>query len=217
MLNFGSHIGVTMQGTIPEISCGDWQAVVFKHERMYQHKIMRVNYTTYDVRRGEDVIHTGTSHCDIMVLNPLFSENPQEHPFWYARVLSIYHANVIYIGEGNTDYHPCRLEFLWVRWFELENIPAGWKKKRLDRIHFPSLFDDDAFGFVDPRQVLRSCHLIPMFSQKRVHVKDDIGISHLGQSSEDWRSYTVNRYVSSLFPRSSEHKPFSLAVLSTVI
>jgi hypothetical protein len=93
----------------------NWQSVIFKHDHMYKHKVMHVNYTSYDVRRGVDLISTGTAGgCnDVMVLAP---ETIQlyGHPFWYAHVLGIYHVNVVYTGEGNTDFLPRQLEFLWV-------------------------------------------------------------------------------------------------------
>jgi hypothetical protein len=42
--------------------------VLFKSDCMYNHRIVRFNYTTYDVRRSQDVINPRTSHCDIMLL-----------------------------------------------------------------------------------------------------------------------------------------------------
>ena len=91
---------------------GDWNAVHLNQDCMYKHSIMRINYTMYNVRRNEDVIHSDTTHCNVMVLDPTTSS---EHSFWYARVLGIFHANVIYTAEGMDDFHPQRLEFLWVR------------------------------------------------------------------------------------------------------
>ena len=95
-----------LTGTLDE-----WQAVTLKHERVYKHNIMRINYTRYDVHRDEDVIHVGTSrHCNIMMLNPTYTPGSSvpgnNHPFCYTRVLGIFHANVMYIGRGNTDYCP---------------------------------------------------------------------------------------------------------------
>jgi hypothetical protein len=37
------------------------------------------------------------------------------HPFWYARVLGIYHANVFF--GPNFSSQPERMEFFFVRWF----------------------------------------------------------------------------------------------------
>jgi hypothetical protein len=107
----------------------NWQAVLSKHDQIYKHNIMHINYTVYDVHHDEDVIHAGTSRqCNIMVLTPETAgiRPPDQHPFWYTCVLGVYHANVIYIGEGNVNYLPCQLEFLWVRWYEWEDHDAGW-------------------------------------------------------------------------------------------
>ncbi|KAG6912852.1 hypothetical protein DXG01_011578, partial [Tephrocybe rancida] len=170
-----------------------WQKVHLKHDRIYKHNLFRVNYTTYDVRRGEDIIHVNTSHRNIMVLNPLFTPDNGEHPYWYARVLGIYHANVFYLGEGNTDYNPQRVEFLWVRWFScMDGVPSGWKHRRLDRLKFPFLNDEDAFGFLDPSDVVRGCHVIPRFFTGKA--RDDIrGLSKLANDVSDYGSYYINR------------------------
>lgn len=160
---------------------------------MYKHNIMRINYTTYDVRRGDDVIHPGTSHHNIMVLNPRGPSS--EHPFWYARVLGIYHINVVYTGMGTADYHPRRLEFLWVRWYEqVHDLATGWMAGSLDQVRFPPMDHEDSFGFVDPADVLRSCHIIPAFACGRLH-SDNKGISKCAQDSTDWQTYYVNRCV----------------------
>lgn len=174
----------------------DWQNVILKHDRIYAHKIMRIHYTTYDVRRGEDLIHTGTPQCNIMVLSPGFSDKNigSEHPFWYGRVLGVYHANVIYIGKGSDNYQPRRLDFLWVRWYHFNDRPCGWQQLRLDKLHFPPLAESGSFGFLDPNHVLRSAHIIPHLSGGKVH-SDGTSTSHLAQSGADWNTYVINRYV----------------------
>lgn len=172
----------------------DWQAVVFKQDRMYRHNVMRINYTSYDVRRSEDVIHTGTSgQSNVMVLAPADIRR-LGHPFWYARVLGIYHVNVIYVGEGNTDYLPRRLEFLWVRWYELEDVSTSQSFQRLDRVSFPLFPDDDSFGFLDPNDVLRACHVIPGL-REGLACENGPGLSCCAQDHDhtDWKSYFINR------------------------
>src|SRR5262245_58580215 len=98
---------------------------------MYQHQVMRVNYTTYDVRREEDVINPNTDHCNIMLLSADNVGSPT-HRYIYARVLGIYHVNVIYVGSGNGVYQEQRMEFLWVRWYSHisgESVQKGWAKR----------------------------------------------------------------------------------------
>ena len=166
----------------------------FKGERMYSHNIMRINYTTYDVRRAQDSINPRTNHQDIMLLSHRDDDTPH-HEYEYARVIGIYHVNVIYAGPGMLDYRARRLDFLWVRWYEnLNDIPAqqGWKNAQLDRLQFPSLSEEDAFGFVNPAEVVRGCHIVPSFSAGPRHIAA-VGISACARNSQDWREYMVNR------------------------
>jgi len=101
---------------------GGHESVLFKGDRMYRHHLARFNYTTYDVRRAQDVINPGTAHRNIMLLaNNNQGNRDTTHPFLYARVLGIYHVNVIYTGGGSVDYVARKVEFLWVRWFEYDS------------------------------------------------------------------------------------------------
>jgi hypothetical protein len=55
------------------------------------------------------------------------TDTDSDHPFLYAHVLGIYHANVIYTGSDTRDYTLRRLDFLWVRWFRLtEDMNLAW-------------------------------------------------------------------------------------------
>lgn len=123
-----------------------------------------------------------------MVLND-FDDNG--HTFRYARVLGVYHANVVYVGPGMTGYQPHRVDFLWVRWYRPIKY-TGWDTLRLDHIQFPPICEDDAFGFVDPSDVVRGCHMIPAFIAGKAHA-DGKGLSALACDSSDWVSYYVNR------------------------
>lgn len=169
----------------------DPNSVLFKNHRLYHHNITRINYTTYDVRRSQDVIRTSTPRRDIMVLANSAESNSAQ-PFRYARVLAIFHVNAIYVGPGMVNYQPHRLEFLWVRWYRNMEIASGWKARKLDRVQFPSMSDDDAFGFLDPSDVLRGCHIVPAFAKGKLH-SDSKGLSCCAQDSSDWVEYYVNR------------------------
>lgn len=192
-----NHDGTTRQcgDEINPANC-DPNAILFKHDRFYPHSLMRINYTTYDVRRSQDVVNASTSHCNIMVLAEC-DVDPTSHPhrFRYARVLGIYHANVIYVGPGMVDYQPRRMEFLWVRWYNVVNAAtAGWDTLTLDRVEFPNLSEDDACGFINPSDVLRSSHIIPAFARgrcsTRVVGKD---MSLCAKNSSDYIEYFVDR------------------------
>jgi hypothetical protein len=183
------------QGGVPNVpSDDDLNGVLFKYDRIYQHQLMRINYTTYDVRRSQDFVNASTAHCNVMGLADPSDNNPAiSHPFKYARVLGIYHVNVVYVGPGMLNYEPHKLEFLWVRWYRtIETTRAGWGGRKLDRLQFAPWGADDAFGFLDPSDVLRSCHIIPAFATGKRHA-DRKSLSFLAHDSTDWTAYYVNR------------------------
>jgi hypothetical protein len=172
----------------------DSQFVFFNSDRMYKHQLLRINYTTYNVRRAQDIINPDNSRRDVMVLADDEDEDTlSNHPFLYARVLGIYHVNVVYTGPGMIDYAARPLDFLWVRWFHnLE--PIKWEDCKLDSVAFLPMADEEAFGFLDPMDVLRASHIIPTFLLGRVHA-DTISMSTCARDSHDWKQYRMNRYV----------------------
>jgi hypothetical protein len=118
-------------------------------------------------------------------------------PFRYARVIGIYHANIVYTGPGMINYEPRRMEFIFIRWYEHQGIlPTTWDSLTLESVELAPVAGDDAFGFVDPSDVLRACHIVPAFSKGKTH-SDNRGLSRLARDSSDWRSYVVNRLVQS--------------------
>ncbi len=70
--------------------------VFLKNDNIYEHKRVHFHFTTYDVRRGTDIVNPGTSRCNVMFLADDAMSPSCPHRFLYARVLGIYHANVIY-------------------------------------------------------------------------------------------------------------------------
>ena len=166
-------------------------------DRFYKHNLMRLNYMTYDVRRAQDIINPSTSNCNIMLLADQISSDPaivSPHPYIYARVLGIFHINATYTGPDVADYYSHRVNFLWVRWYQYVEDGAGWDASTLDCVRFLPMADDGAFGFVDPDDVLRGCHIIPQFSHGLRHL-DGTDNSHCAQDSLDWHFYYVNRFV----------------------
>jgi hypothetical protein len=67
-----------------------------------------------------------------------------------------------------------------------------WKDRRLDSVCFPSLVSEGSFGFVDPRDVLRGCHMIPAFAGRKSH-PDEVSISRSAHDGKDWNYYYVNQ------------------------
>jgi len=91
------------------------------------------------------------------------------------------------------DYEARRLDFLWVRWYEVVDPEAsGWRSSRLDSIRFPPMNEADAFGFVDPKDVLRGCHILPNFAKGK-RQPDGISISHCAKDGRDYNQYYVGR------------------------
>jgi hypothetical protein len=110
----------------------DINTVILKDDQMYCHNVVVFNYTTYDVRRAQDVINPRTSHCNVMVLRSAYDVVHEGHNFIYGQVLGIYHANVIYTGSGMVNYTPVRMEFLWVHWYEPMVQASSWETSTLD-------------------------------------------------------------------------------------
>ncbi|KAI0666052.1 hypothetical protein C8Q78DRAFT_985227 [Trametes maxima] len=143
-------------------SRADLAALRISNNRLYKHKRMLVNYTSYDMRRKQDTINP-LSHPDILLLTPPGST----HPYLYARVLSIFHVNVSFTRLSSDSEETSTLHILFVRWFNLDDsIPWGFDSCRLPRLQFASL-NDEPFGFISPEQVLRGVHLIPAFAHGR--------------------------------------------------
>ncbi|KAF8833950.1 hypothetical protein BDN67DRAFT_985681 [Paxillus ammoniavirescens] len=89
-----------------------------------------------------------------------------------------------------------RLDFLWVQWFEPLKSPAatGWERSILDKARFIPMDSTNTFGFVDPADVLRCCHLMPAFADGRLH-PDHITMSQLASNADDWKYYYVNGFM----------------------
>ncbi|KAG2114229.1 uncharacterized protein F5147DRAFT_770226 [Suillus discolor] len=149
--------------------------VFIEADRMYRHNLMCFNYTTYNA--------SGLTDSDD-------STARKQHLYLYAHVLGIYHANVTYVGPGMVDYRSYRIDFLWVRWYQYVDEHT----MSLDCVCFPPMAEPDAFGFVDPNDVLRGCHIIPHFAQGQWHL-DSMGISHCAKDESDWWFYYTNRFV----------------------
>lgn len=164
---------------------------------IYQHKVLRVNYTSYDMRRGQDSLNPRT-HANVLLL----SHSGDNHPYWYARILGIYHVVVQHPSLSDST----TIDFLWVRWYGSDPITHrryGWKARRMYRVGFvPHEIDDDtglspAFGFINPLDVVRGIHLIPAYNHGTT--TDDLPPSQTArlesENDEDWNFYYVNLYV----------------------
>ena len=173
------------------------------NDRLYSHHTIRINYMTYDMRREQDTINPWT-HADVMILSP---PDHDGHPFWYARVINIFHANVRYVGPRatRTSQKWQRIDFVWVRWFEHDlSYLAGFQHCRLPRLQFINASDPDntPFSFVDPDDIIRGAYLIPTFNHGAT--SDLLGPSKLARhlvdysdDQDDYCYYYACLYVSS--------------------
>jgi hypothetical protein len=173
-------------------SDADRNTVRIIDNRVYSSKVLRVNYTTYDLRRDQDSMNPRT-HCDVMVMSR--ETGPNAHPYWYARVLGVFHIRVLHTGPAATNRSVQHLEFLWVRWFGMVNgHRSGFKAAHLPKIGFIEEENDLAFGFLDPSLVLRGCHLIPAFIHGRTSalLKTPHTAARPPGEIDDWAVFYVN-------------------------
>jgi hypothetical protein len=125
-----------------------------------------------------------------MVLTHEDDDANDPHPYWYAQVIGVFHTFVRCIGMT-----ACRqMDFLWVRWLGRDTThQSGWKARCLHHVGFIHGSDLGAFGFLDPKEVIRAVHLIPAFSFGRT--TDYLGPSIIRKpedGDEDWVYFYVN-------------------------
>jgi hypothetical protein len=162
----GRLIGREFDGDMhEEFTDSDRNSIRFVGGKIYSVQTCRIYYTSYDLQRQSDTINPHT-HPDIMLRSPV---NGGAEPYWYARVLGVYHANIWAESSVIPDARNIRrMDFLLVRWFgEESGYRSGFSRARLPKIGFVESTDEFAFSFVDPANVVRGCHLIPAFNAGR--------------------------------------------------
>ena len=157
---------------------------------------MRVNYTTYDVRRGQDSL-SSRKRSDIMMLARESDESSDVtplHPFEYARIIGIFHVDIVHQAPGEYMPTTTSIEIVWVRRFSIDTtFSAGFKKKRLHRLKFLSSSDPDAFGFIHPDEIIRGAHLIPAFHYGGTkEYLSGISLARNEDETDDYRYFYVN-------------------------
>ena len=117
------------------------------------------------MRREQDSLNPRT-HANVMMLS--HDEDSDRHPYWYARIIGLFHAVVRHPSSIN----PIILDVAWVHWYGKDpdsSYQSGWKAHHLPQIGFVEYTEDistsnsPAFGFVDPTHIIRGIHLIPAF------------------------------------------------------
>ncbi|RXW13768.1 hypothetical protein EST38_g12086 [Candolleomyces aberdarensis] len=146
------------------------------------------------IRRFGTTDSYSTETHNVMLLNASYTpdSHQQEHPYVYAKVLKIFHANASFLGvlpDGSRRDQLHRLEFLWVRRYAIQNYNEDIS---LVQVKPCPLTDADALGFIDPTDVVRGTHLVPRFSRG----KSDEVSSRWSTGGEDfWNAYFVNKFV----------------------
>lgn len=180
------------EGQDLEVSNEQRLTVNILRNKIYSAKVLRVNYTSYDILREQDSMNPRT-HCDVMVHTG--ETGSHAHRFWYARVIGVFHAQVVHSGAAAQNRSVQRIEFLWVRWFGIDTDHRyGLKVARLPKIGFVPDTDAFAFGFLDPSLVIQGAHLIPAFCEGKtttlLTVPRTLGRSY--GETEDWLRFYVN-------------------------
>ncbi|KAJ3972040.1 hypothetical protein EV361DRAFT_949176 [Lentinula raphanica] len=176
----------------------DRQHIHIRDRKVVELQTLRVNYTTYDVRRDQDTINPH-SHADVMVLSP--ETGPDAHPYWYARVLRIFRVWVVsnHPAASTARSGPQEMIVLWARWLGIDpEHHSGHQSARLPKIGFVDESDPFAFGFLDPAHIIRGCHLLPAFSDKRTNgllQTTEPTIARRPGETDDWQFFYVGIFV----------------------
>ncbi|KAG6851969.1 hypothetical protein C0991_004541 [Blastosporella zonata] len=91
------------------------QSIVFVNNKIYQHKCLRINYTSYDCQQAQDTLNPQT-HANAMVLShkTVGDDGKTPFPYWFCRIIGIFHAMIQHIGPESKSPDPYLVEFLWV-------------------------------------------------------------------------------------------------------
>ncbi|KAL0062348.1 hypothetical protein AAF712_010759 [Marasmius tenuissimus] len=138
----------------------------FTNDTVFAHKTIWFNFNTYDQQHDQDSVNTRL-HPDVYTLSPDAVGNESEHPYQYAQVIGSFHAHVRVEPSLLTKKVPIcqRMEFLWVRWYQVDKkYRAGFRAKHLYRLTFPPPEDVNAFGFLNPADIVRGIHIVPGFA-----------------------------------------------------
>ena len=171
-------LGLEYNGDENEFTTAERNHVVIVKGSIYQHQVLRINYTTYDMRHDQDSINVKT-HPDIMLLLHEDPSDEDRNAYWYARVI-IFHAYVGHTSPDACSNEIQKKDFVWVQWYILNaagNHHPGWKTCQLPQLSFVEPADQVAmFSFLDPNVVVCGIHIIPGFAY---------GLAETGEPPED--------------------------------
>lgn len=149
-------------------------------ERVNVHKIIRINYTTYDFQRDFDSVNPRTN-ADVIIGS---LTNETGYPYLYGRIRSIFHVMVLDMQDRTCPVGGRRHDVALVRWFRANLAqPSGIEHKRLIPLEFVPTDEEDVepFGFINPEDIIRGVHIL----NAPAH----------GKSGEDYKRYYVGMRV----------------------
>ena len=76
----------------------------------------------------------------------------------------------------------------------LNPASSGWEASKLDSVHFPPLCEEASLGFVDSKDILHGCHIIPAFAKGRCH-GNRVGVSRCAKDGNDYTLCYVGWYI----------------------
>jgi hypothetical protein len=114
--------------------------------------MLHINYTTYNIQRDQDTINPHTN-SNMMILSQEDDKESDGHPYWYARILGLFHINVVQSGPNSKTDSIQHFDFTWVCWLGADpDNRGGWESKRLQQVGF--VVGDGGFRFIDPIQII---------------------------------------------------------------
>ncbi|KAJ6544942.1 hypothetical protein B0H10DRAFT_1658457, partial [Mycena sp. CBHHK59/15] len=85
------------------------------------------------------------------------------------------------------------VSFLWVRHFLLDRTFK--KRKRPHRVEFVPESNDNAYGVVNPEEVIRASHLIPAFAHGPTDAVLHTSLARHKGEFDDWKYHYVNFFA----------------------
>ena len=190
-------LGLPFTGEDDHFTADELQRLTIVGNDLYCHKVLRVNYTTYDGRRLQDSLNPHT-HADFMTYSHE-TDSTDPHPFWYGHIIGIFHVRAHHHRLGPYLSSIQQIPFLYVWWFGHDtNFPSGLKHKQYPRIGFDD--PEYVFTFLNPDQIIRGIHLIPGFTHGKSSDALGPSLAHLpSDNNEDWQYFYVNMCVKVTF------------------
>lgn len=195
------QLGIPWHGDEEQISPAELAKVGIAQDRLHLVQTFTVNYDTYDMRRAKDVINPRNQPFIMLLSHDICADSSPNsaeplQPYWFAQVVQVMYAKVW--DRDKPDVEPELMDILFVRWLGVDKtFTGGWESRRLHRIGFVDSESADAgtepFGFVDPKAVMRGCHLIPAFAHgKTTGLMGPSTMRPGTDADEDWALFYVN-------------------------